>query len=690
MQRAEKKLGRRPTSLAELSSFLNDPRDRAAAEKKLQSAAARIPLIPPPTTDRLLDLSELPPRAAAIAVARAELLEQRRAWSDAVELSKRENHAAFVTALKSGGVKISVTSLRLLPKVSARTLFRWASAYEREGLRGLAPKYRRCRETSRPGSMLPAVIARPRAYIAGNPAIAEWLVARDLKYSSRASIDQITLGARAEFGERAPSRAQVLRFLQVFRRERRVERAFVQEPDRARGRFGAAFGDRSAGITEFLQKVELDGSPCDILTLSGRRQVIILTDTFTRMRWTVIAPSESTDSTARLFVKVMTTIGVPKCVRTDFGSGFTSARMRAFMADLGVEFESTEAPYRGDLKPFVESSVRYIQRVFGMFEGFTGHNVAHRQQMRDRVSLKDRRGKTEADLLNVTMTDADLEGALDRWLAEIYANSPHRGLNGRTPNRILKDWLARGGRVNRVADMGALSALLMDGEVRFVGKAGLRIDGALFCAPELGAWIGRQVWAARHYDLGRIVIFTADQGARDFICVAENVDRLGARRRDVALAAKAIQRQRINAVRKESRALLGNYRTPLGEAILSAVRDGAGTPEIPHDDYVTPALDAASRALAQIESLDHPAPPPEVYPDRIELDRDYKAITDARRVETEFDLDAEVDAAIARYRSLMAAPRDSWTPADCQFVELAGGLPEIEALCKRGEFARSA
>ncbi|MFZ1886981.1 MAG: transposase family protein, partial [Candidatus Binataceae bacterium] len=680
----KKDIGDRPTSLSELLPFL-DPCDRAAAGKKLSSAAANIPAAP--ITDRVLGLSKLPERAVAIAVARAELLERRREWPERAELSKRENHAAFVTALKISNIKISVTSLRLLPKVSARTLSRWFTAYKRDGLRGLAPKYHRCPETSRPGGMLlPAVIARPRAYLAAHPDISAWLVARDLKYSNRASINQITLGARAEFGERAPSRAQVLRFLQVFRRERQVERAYVQEANRAPGRFGAAFGDRSAGITEFLQKVELDGSPCDILTLSGRRQVIILTDVFTRMRWTVIAPSESTDSTARLFVKVMTTIGVPKCVRTDFGAGFTSARMRGFLADLGVEFESTEAPYRGDLKPFVESSVRYIQRVFGLFEGFTGHNVAHRQQMRDRVSLKDRRGKTEADLLDVRMTDADLEAALDKWLAEIFGNT---AIAGRTPNHRLADWIAGGGRVNRISDVGALSALLMDGAVRTVGKAGLRIDGALFCAPELGAWIGRPVWAARHYDLGRIVVLTADQGARDFICVAENVDRLGARRRDVALAAKAIQRQRINAVRKESRALLGNYRTPLGEAILSAVRDGAGTPEIPHDDYVTPALDAASRALAQIESLDHPAPAPIEYSDRAEIDAEYSRIMKDLGG-PELDLDGEVDLAVTRFRALMAAPRDSWTEDDALFVGLAAGLPEIKAMIARGELSRCA
>jgi hypothetical protein len=60
--------------------------------------------------------------------------------------------------------------------------------------------------------------------------------------------------------------------------------------------------------------------------------------------------------------------------------------------------------------------------------GFAGHNVAQRQQRRGHLSMAERRGKSEAEILQVRLTDEEAETFIDRYLDEIYANTPHKGL----------------------------------------------------------------------------------------------------------------------------------------------------------------------------------------------------------------------------------------------------------------------
>jgi putative transposase len=308
---------------------------------------------------------------------------------------------------------------------SVSTLLRWVMVLKAEGEAGLAGRYGNRRGSGK---------------IDRDAAIHAWLSAHAIKYQGRVSAHDLTMGLCAEFGVDAASYDQVKRWLRDFYASHRVELAWINSPDRARGQFGVAFGDMSQGVEDYLQIVELDGSPADVMTLSGsRRQLIVVKDVFSRMMWAIVAPSESAEHTARLFCRLFTHErgGLPALVRTDNGSGFVSARLRGFLGAVGVEIKPV-ARYRGDLKPFVESGVRYIQRIFGLMPGFLGHNLEDRARMRGRVAMKDRRGRGEAELLEVSMTDAELEHALSEWLMRVYANRPHGGLRGKTPNQMLE------------------------------------------------------------------------------------------------------------------------------------------------------------------------------------------------------------------------------------------------------------
>jgi transposase InsO family protein len=502
----------------------------------------------------------------------------------------REAANRFAGEFKAGRIPLSIENdeaRKLRKRISGPTILRWRRQMENEGAARLAGNHGAHR--------------RGTGLIERTPELASWLIEQDLRTGGRVSFYEIAMGAAAEFNVAAPSLSQVRRFLNRFRAEKRVEREHLLNPDRARSRFMPAFGNASAGITEFLQRVELDGSPSDLVTLSGtRRRLLFMTDVFTRLRWALVAPSESSEATGRLLAKVFThpSGGVPAQIGTDNGSGFISRRIRALLHDLDIDLD-VALPYRGDLKPFAESTVHYVQQRLAMLPGYTGRDVAQRQEIRGRLAMANRRGKSEAEILNVQLTDDELQEFLDDWLATVDANRPRSGLKNRSPNDLLREWVARGGVPRRLEDQRALFGLMLrDGETRKVGKEGIAVDGALYCSSELGGFIGEDVQIGRHFERGKIVVWGP---GGDLICVATDVEMMeGGEQREIALAAKGLHRARISAFRKTARRLLTNNSRPLHEAILDAAHD--------HPAIEVPAVafeNAATRAaLAAVEALD--------------------------------------------------------------------------------------
>jgi putative transposase len=571
------------------------------------------------------------------ALAKSELLMLLADYRRAANLRLVDACFQFAAAYKAGLIACSESTRAIHKRIGGSTLVRWMRHQTREGSARLNDRRGQHR--------------RGVGYIERTAEIRDWLSAQITAHAARpVGAPRYFQAALAEFGALAPSLAQIKRFIRDFRSAHRVELDWITSPDAARSKYGAAFGDFSSGVTGYLQIVELDGSPADVMTLSGRRRLIAMVDVFTRKAWVIVAPSESTDATGRLFVKLLTARdgGVPALVRTDNGSGFCSTRLRSFASDLGIEIANV-APYRGDLKPFVESMIREIQRICAMLPGYAGRSVQMRERLRGRLTMAQRRGLSEQEILQVSMTDEELEARLDHWLSKVYANTPHSGLNGVTPNQMLARWIESGGEVRRIADEVALSGLLSDGGVRRVGKKGVEMDSATFCAPELGGWIGKDVWAARHADLGKLVIYSLTE-PREFLCVAIASERLGIDRREVAIAAKIVQRSVVKNVRRSARQMLGSH-TPLHQAIADAAQLAPGI-DAPAVDYQTPALAASRAAMDAIDAQMRPAV----------AHLDEEAIARGREVSARIiernnqivDERAEADADWARYCALRA------------------------------------
>ena len=318
----------------------------------------------------------------------------------------------------------------------------------------------------------------------------------------------------------------------------------------------------------------------------------------------------------------------------------------------------------------MESFIREIQRFGELFEGFSGHNVAERSELRSFYSMAARRGKDERDILHARYTDEECETLLDRLLAK-RNDQPHDGIKGRTPNQVLHQ-LTTGREVRRITDPLALSALIAPGGTRKVTKKGIAVGARRFIAPELGAFVGREVEHKLHWDPDRIFVFTREP--REFLCIARATAAMSnEEQRGIALDARGIWRTIKNEVRARSRALVKQLPAPAVE-IMAAGGTDTGSVEPATVQYSTPALEVAADAVAaaqsEEESLQH---------------------VDHSPREASYDEEEESRKAVARYLRLLDTERSQWTDEDRDFIDLAGALPEIkEALLLRARRRASA
>ena len=78
---------------------------------------------------------------------------------------------------------------------------------------------------------------------------------------------------------------------------------------------------------------------------------------------------------------------------------------------------------------------------------------------------------------------------------------------------------------------------------RRIGRVGIALEGARFVAVELGAYVGRDmtVFPDPSGDMAVVHVFLETRAAREFLCRAVNVERLGLDRSNLAILARQAQ-----------------------------------------------------------------------------------------------------------------------------------------------------
>lgn len=118
--------------------------------------------------------------------------------------------------------------------------------------------------------------------------------------------------------------------------------------------------------------------------------------------------------------------GVPEKFVCDGGSGYASVKTYAFLADTGSDSEIVPT-YAGWRKPFVERFFLTLRTRFAQtLKGYCGKHT-------DRPNL-DATIKEKA-----SMTLQEFRTALYEWVVDEYHQTPHRGLNGKTPYEVWEE-----------------------------------------------------------------------------------------------------------------------------------------------------------------------------------------------------------------------------------------------------------
>ncbi|MDD3446901.1 MAG: Mu transposase C-terminal domain-containing protein, partial [Zavarzinia sp.] len=443
-------------------------------------------------------------------------------------------------------------------------------------------------------------------------------------------------------------------------------------PDGWRSRYEFAFGDQPVG--DGLNDIwQIDASPADALLIDGRHSIYVLVDLWSRRIMALVTKTPRASAVVALTRRALLEWGVPRKIKSDNGSDFIAIRVKAVIRDfLKIEYDQSRA-FTPTEKGHVERHVGTVQHGFMPLQpGFVGHDVADQHAIRARRAFADRLGETDEDAFCVELTADELQRRLDAWCATDYAHAPHGGLDGQCPADRARSYT---GSVRRIEDERALDLLLMDlpsgGGYREVGKKGVRVEHATFWGP--GLVVGAKVRVRLDpTDMGRIYVYTAEDDA--FVCVAENPERLGISRAEVAKRAKANQRAETAELSRRLKATSRRLR-PLHEVAEQMARE-ALPPVLefprPAEPYTTPALEAAADAAGSERPMPV-APAPEGPRAPAQIIALTKPVSPA-------DAEAEAKAGrIARWKALDARAKagEALEPSDARWHAAYGRHPEV-------------
>lgn len=529
-------------------------------------------------------------RDKALVVARIEILRHRQAVrSSAVHGAKTAIDDELVAAYAARSLPLAPSVYESQSPFSVQTLRRWATDLRKHGIDGL--------RDGRDGNHL-----RGKNAITSDPGV-EGLLLGILRERPTLKATHLAQLMEVECLKRelpTPSHAAVGRYLRGWKENNRELFEQLRNPDAYRSKYLRSLGSSSEQIRCRLQQVQLDDSPADLIFRGRRRaNLAFAIDVKTRRGMIVVSDTPNTETVKLLLRRVILEWGVPEEILTDNGPNYTSKEMAIVCHQLAIAIRFA-MKFSPEMKGIVERFIRTLQHST-LIEGlssYAGNDVATRQELRARRSFADR--LAEPREIELDMTLEQFQESLDHWCTN-YNNTVHSSL-GESP---LSCWASDKNPIRSVTNARSLDELLARpaGRGRYtIQKNGVRIQGATYICPELGAYdVGTEVRPLIDpKDLGKVVLYRTSDGA--FIGVAEDPARTGIDRAEVAAHAKAIQRRRIGEHRAALRSLHREARVDIDEVILDMNRTKAlelakvvplDAQRIPHD---TPALRAGALA----------------------------------------------------------------------------------------------
>lgn len=525
--------------------------------------------------------------------ARLAVLDAMKSFIRASEMKQTLAISYFVDLYNLGKIDVPTWTAQLLPRLATRTVLRWLSiSREGESERLAVDK-----GASRRGQgVLDAAFDGEIKHFA--------LAVHSFNelYTSR----HIYGAVKDQFGSRLEAvsidlpqlRAFEIRF-KAWKQEYAAGLLKMMDPDgfRNKMRTSGSYAHMAPHLNALWQ---IDASPVDALCVDGRHNIYVCIDVWSRRLILYVSKTPRSEAVQQLMRKAILAWGLPDAVKTDNGSDFVARATVRLFAKLQVEAIRSAAfsPWQ---KGFVERAIRTFQTDCArMLPGFVGHSVAQRKKIEGRKAFAQRLGQQDGEAFNVTMTGEELQGIVDRWADEIYANREHGGIGKMTPFARA----ASSTRPIRTVDADALATLLMQAPdregLRTVSKRGVRIGEFHYLCPSVLP--GEQVFVRLDpQDAGTIWLF--DPESDRLLGRAVNSERAGTDRAELVAATRAAQARRIEEetapIRRQVKREVTERTVLDGQFALAAQQAGNLVAFPPRSEiHTTPALDAGVEVAA--------------------------------------------------------------------------------------------
>lgn len=458
--------------------------------------------------------------------------------------------------------------------LSESTLKQWLYGYEREGIIALVSEYSNCGR---------------RGVIDDHEELKRYVLGFMLKYPM-ASASKVKAALGAQKSELDVVHEQTIaRYMTQWKKDNAQLWTFITHPDKWKNVYMPAYGSHSEGIERLNQLWEMDSTPGDWLLTDGRHSVLGVIDLYSRRMVFFVSKTSSAKAVGQAFRKAVLYWGVPERIRTDNGKDYVSDYFSTALVELEI-VQDLCIPFASEEKGTIERSLGTMSHgLMELLPGFAGHNVTQAQQIRGMKSFA-QRIMTPGEVVEVSMTAAELQATLDKWAFHVYGQDSHSGLSGRSPNEQASLY---SGSVRRISSERALDMLLAEtAATRILGKNGIRFNGRDYIAPELTEYAGKPaVLKYDESDIGRLYVYVGNA----FICVAECAEITGISRREVAVVSKKHIKKHLTAQARE----LKEFKKDIDKDIVNKVIEHRIEMSESVRYFPRPALEHSTPALEQ-------------------------------------------------------------------------------------------
>ncbi|MEW6378628.1 MAG: Mu transposase C-terminal domain-containing protein [bacterium] len=370
-------------------------------------------------------------------------------------------------------------TLEIVGTVSLGTYYRWRSAYASAGVEGLLPGVLGGKSKS----------GEPRQVVGRKPILSEQakkeicaMIFENPRRKTTAIYKYLqlqrpqSLAAISSTGK-IPSYPTIQRYVNQLWKMHKSTFDYILSHSKSRskwkGKHRLAIGNASEQVCWPNDRWEIDTSPADLICKDGKRQKLIaLVDVRSRRAIVRMFPESSAWGIAQTLRAGFLAWGIPKEILRDNGLDYQANLVNQICDELGISTPKLP-PYTPEKKPHVERFFRTLSEgLLSELSGYTGNSIVNR-----------------APVIIEKYTAEEFQVLLNNYLANIYEENPHAGLNGMRPREAfhMPGWVAR-----RVEER-QLDILLMPAKPATVRKETVRYNNCLYYAPDLVNYEGQKL-----------------------------------------------------------------------------------------------------------------------------------------------------------------------------------------------------